>query len=64
MTKAIIMGMKVGPSITDTSQSNRGTRGHHDPYPCVCMRHRGLLIAHTSQESSNRDKPDWESKQS
>ena len=26
--------------------------------------HRGLLIVHTSQESSNRDKPDWESKQS
>jgi hypothetical protein len=24
------------------------------------MHHRGLLIAHTSQESSNRDKPDWE----
>ena len=36
MTKAIIMGMKVGPSITDTSQSNRGTRGHHDPYPLLC----------------------------
>ena len=31
MTEAIIMGMKVEPRIMDTSQSNRGTRGHHLP---------------------------------
>jgi len=35
MTEAIIMGMKVGPRITHTSQSNRGTRGHHPPYPSL-----------------------------
>ena len=35
----------------------------HDEYPCLFMDHRGLPIIHTSQESSNRDKPDWESKQ-
>ena len=33
MTEAIIMGMNVEPRIMDTSQSNRGTQGHHlGPY--------------------------------
>jgi hypothetical protein len=27
------MGLKVRPRITDTSQSNRSTQGHHIPYP-------------------------------
>ena len=37
MTKAIMMGLWVGPTITHTSQSNRGTRGHHLPYPSARM---------------------------
>ena len=28
----------------DTSQSNRGTRGHHLPYPILRIRHRGPPI--------------------
>ena len=43
---------------------NPRIQGHNIPYPCLFIDHRGLLIIHTSQESSNRDKPDWESKQS
>ena len=31
MTKAIIMGLHVGPRIAYTSQSNRDTQGHHLP---------------------------------
>ena len=33
MTEPIIMGLKVEPRITYPSQSNRGTQGHHNPYP-------------------------------
>ena len=51
-------------SVTKGAPHSPLRRPHQYGYPCVCMRHRGLLIAHTSQESSNRDKPDWESKQS
>ena len=36
--------------------------GHTSGHPCLFIDHRGLLIIHTSQESSNRDKPDWEGK--
>ena len=42
MTEPIIMGLKVGPWITDTSQSNRGTRGHHNPYPMIRIPRRNL----------------------
>ncbi len=29
------MGLQVEPRITHTSQSNRGTQGHHLPYPLL-----------------------------
>ncbi len=35
MTEPIIMGLKVEPRITYPSQSNRGTQGHHNPYPMI-----------------------------
>jgi len=50
MTEAIIMGMKVEPRIMDTSQSNRGTQGHHLPYPLSHVRVRGLSEGSDSQE--------------
>ena len=43
MTKAIMMGLWVEPRIMDTSQSNRGTRGHHIPYPRICPHTLGSL---------------------
>ncbi len=39
------MGMKVGPRMTDASQSNRGTRGHHTPYGICQIHHRGMLLS-------------------
>ena len=33
MEECVIMGMKVGPRIMDTSQSNPYTARHHLPYP-------------------------------
>jgi len=31
MTEPLIMGLKAEPRVMDTSQSNRGTPGHHLP---------------------------------
>ena len=44
MTEFIIMGLWIEPRMMDTSQSNRGTRGHHLPYPGLCGRHTGLPL--------------------
>ena len=38
ITKAIIMGLKVEPRITHTSQSNRGTQWHIPRYRDLCPR--------------------------
>ena len=41
ITKTIMMGLWVEPRITYTSQSNRGTRGHHPPYRRLCRHNLG-----------------------
>ena len=38
-----------------TSQSNRGTRGHHTPYPCACIRHIGVNAGNMLESNS----PNW-----
>ena len=44
LIRTVIMGLSVEPMIMDMSQSNRGTREHHIPYPSLRIRHKVSFV--------------------
>ena len=55
MEECVIMGMKVGPRIMDTSQSNPYTARHHLPYLSRHINHRGAPLVTNMDEGKGSE---------